>query len=586
MQHLCLYYPQEASTIIRLSLKKEAGSLPVKGVDIEWELRNPDTSVVVASNSAVTKKTNKNGDVLITVSIDGLDSTKLYPLHVTPTKMTGQKAHEFLCNNEKQVCGVDKPVAFLSHLEFNKIVNIADKTSVPFRGKIEIQKDGYLGKLIPSTGCDFPLYGATVCLERKINAEGSSVKDSKTQNCVETNLDGTYELPATLGTTVYPEVAYSDHEFHPTKSGMSNMYRNGILISEEKYLANEYEGHNFIDNTTETLIVEVAGGLCNIPLGRSTIHMSIVSNPNCKWEFSQKGYQQNYTVPAHMINVWVTDLKFGPANEEKQRQPHLDVLINQVGVQTLDLTDLKKIADGDAEENGGADATDALKTSSIEEDEAKTNSLVDKNSGVEKEKEAAAHTRTARFQYNGPPLIFPMIETGKDLLGLGCSQLGRKQILGIENSYNSTHVIASRSIFELTIVVRQEVLREEHVYCDNLGDESAVSLQNEVGLTNTGYDMEILSLLEKSGADVSNYKRCTGGCKLPIVPPIEKADNSNLTSAFGKSEATVVLQAGIPKISGDFMKPITIQFGGTGHTMWGKLLIETEIGHKLLITFI
>ena len=75
---------QEASAVIKVTLKKEAGSLPVANVDIPWELRIPGQNAITGSD-----KTRNDGKIVIKIKNVNLDAAAKYPLHITPTKTTG-----------------------------------------------------------------------------------------------------------------------------------------------------------------------------------------------------------------------------------------------------------------------------------------------------------------------------------------------------------------------------------------------------------------------------------------------------------------------------------------------------------------
>ena len=108
--------------------------------------------------------------------------------------------HEFLCDDGKRDCSDDDQVAYLTHLHFGQVVNIEDKTSVPFRGKIDIAPPEYdmIGDTCPSSHL-IPLRGATVCLVQK--SSDPTIGDILSSTCYVTGLDGMYEFPVTLGTT-------------------------------------------------------------------------------------------------------------------------------------------------------------------------------------------------------------------------------------------------------------------------------------------------------------------------------------------------------------------------------------------------
>lgn len=103
--------------------------------------------------------------------------------------------HKFLCNDEEQDCSTDDPVAYLSHLDFEQTIIIADKTSVPFKGVVMIQAPK--GGNFNCEDDQLLLEGAEVCLVQRFRRTNTDAA----KNCVLTNSNGVYELPATFGTT-------------------------------------------------------------------------------------------------------------------------------------------------------------------------------------------------------------------------------------------------------------------------------------------------------------------------------------------------------------------------------------------------
>lgn len=84
--HTVLIMLQEASAIIKVTLRKEAGSLPVENVSILWELRMPGQASIVRNGSGTT---TNDGEIFIRINSTVLDSSIKYPLHITPAKTTG-----------------------------------------------------------------------------------------------------------------------------------------------------------------------------------------------------------------------------------------------------------------------------------------------------------------------------------------------------------------------------------------------------------------------------------------------------------------------------------------------------------------
>ena len=71
-------------------------------------------------------------------------------------------------------------------------------------------------------------------------------------------------------------------------------------------------------------------------------------------------------------------------------------------------------------------------------------------------------------------------------------------------------------------------------------------------------DAAVLQTLKNNGVDVSNYVRCTDGCRENLVQP---------TDPLEKSSVEVVLQAGLPMIEDPHEETIVIKVKGTTHTM-------------------
>ena len=92
-------------------------------------------------------------------------------------------------------------------------------------------------------------------------------------------------------------MSYENHDFYYERNSEQPSVPidvTGFLITEDGYTSQEYEGHDFVDTSKDELIVEVAGGLCNIPLGQSRIRITFQSHPDCYWLVSQSGYKRSY----------------------------------------------------------------------------------------------------------------------------------------------------------------------------------------------------------------------------------------------------------------------------------------------------
>ena len=299
--------------------------------------------------------------------------------------------------------------------------------------------------------------------------------------------------------TVFPEVTYHGHNFRYERNGTvpSTPNTEGFYITEGGFQGGEYRGHNFVDTTTEELIVEVAGGLCNINLGKATVVIQFESDPNAKWRVQQEGYQMNYTVPAHSYFLDVEGL------DGDKMGHHLKFLRETVGQQYVDLKDYSPPPPAPAQprtpEAPTPDgATESPTASPIKNSAARippaiakaqndTESQAAGSASLEEGNAAENSRKTARFQYEGKPLIFPSFN-GDKLQGscLEHNLTKRQQVPFEDDSYKSTHVIPAGDIMELVVVVREEIIaRDENpinsVYCDILDDGDFVEIINNVG---------------------------------------------------------------------------------------------------------
>ena len=103
--------------------------------------------------------------------------------------------------------------------------------------------------------------------------------------------NGDYTLYPLVGTTVYPDVSMEGHDFQPWSIGAGRevaKYFRGLKISQKGAGSGSFRNHNFVDTTLADLIVEIAGGACNIDLGESEVEVSV---NGC----SQDTYAQQFT---------------------------------------------------------------------------------------------------------------------------------------------------------------------------------------------------------------------------------------------------------------------------------------------------
>jgi len=533
----------EASTKVKVTLRKDAGELPVEGVTVAYELldfNNFDTVLI-----SDTTTTLQNGEVIIEfmeLEINGhrFDGSKQYPLKLHLSKTTGSVDHEFLCDNEAVVCTNDGVITYLSHLQFSdtSTVHIVDSTSVPVEGTVSI---GWPNA--EYSGC--PLRKAEVCLFRKQAGviEGADTEDV----CVETDAEGRYSLPATIGTRVYPKVQFADHEFvHLTEREVDynrtrEIERNGIYVTES---GSGLRNLDFLDANTTDLIVEVAGGPCDFVLGNSVVEVKLCSAENGKKTFpAQSSVKHVYRVPSQEVEVRIESIE-GRGDFITEQNTANGFFGKYVA---LDLTEVDMVQEADATTGG-----ELVDSESPEGNNTSNNTTQEKDEQellAEADAEAEENNlRTARFQYDGSLVID--VEMSPD-------RIGRCGSTSSDENFASNHVLKYKDIFDLTIFLRYEVLKAGDGYdakfCDIVSDER-VTVLNEVGLVESidsdAAEIEVLAQREDESV-VNLYTACTKvECILPVEPPIEGEE--------GRSKAVIRLGAGLPAVE----KRITVQVSG------------------------
>ena len=212
-----------------------------------------------------------------------LDSTSDLNTSPTPTKdllwllcSSSSIRHKFLCDGGTMDCSVAPTQVFIRHLDFDVPFVAIDDTTVPFTGKVVVGNTGGDATEGVGVGDGCPIKGVNVCLKDKHQTLGDTPGI-----CVETDSLGVYELPAVIGTRVTVELVYKEHTFVPLDPSNRQKYKDGILIKAD----GDYGNNNFQDTTRTTLRVQVAGGLCDLPLGVSTVEIGIIG---CDWEMDRE----------------------------------------------------------------------------------------------------------------------------------------------------------------------------------------------------------------------------------------------------------------------------------------------------------
>lgn len=186
----------EAQLTIKVTLKKEAGSLPVKNTAISYQLVHidpDDASEHVLQSFSSTKTTPANGEVHLSFVVDPddeylptgtvLDGEDQLHLKIVPSQQSEEIHHEYMCDDEMTQCGAEFPHSTpLSHLSSSQIIQISDITSVPMTGVVSIGRRGTHS--IVQTNCK--LRDAEVCLKR-VNGRTSSAETDTILQCTTTS---------------------------------------------------------------------------------------------------------------------------------------------------------------------------------------------------------------------------------------------------------------------------------------------------------------------------------------------------------------------------------------------------------------
>jgi hypothetical protein len=289
------YIHWEASIHGKVTTLLNTGGLPIEDTIIRWELLDKDnhSRVLVCDNCSGLAISDDGGLFRIHIKAleSSLDNISGIPVRLFfEKKSPGDIEHVFLCDDGEILCPESGYIIYLNHLTFEAPLHVFDDTSIPFSGKVTIAD---------TNGC--PLSDVTVCA--MYNDPLSGIAEEI--NCVETDVDGIYKIPIVLGSRVdYLNFAYYEHVFEQVSADKN--FTGGILITTEDA---PYVDYDFQDVTKGKLRVEVAGGKCNVQLGKSSVSISVAG---CDWEpepFTQSGWTKDYwDLPAQILHVEVVDI--------------------------------------------------------------------------------------------------------------------------------------------------------------------------------------------------------------------------------------------------------------------------------------
>lgn len=149
----------EASISGVVTTEPDAGSLPIENVTVGYQLLSTTFEDLSCNGCSGSIATSSGGGFDIEFNVlhpylKGLTHLNEIPVRLFFTKTTSGKetiSHRFLCNFGEKDCTDSGLIVYLKHLEFKKMVEVYDATSVMFAGKVFIQN---------TDGC--PVNGALV----------------------------------------------------------------------------------------------------------------------------------------------------------------------------------------------------------------------------------------------------------------------------------------------------------------------------------------------------------------------------------------------------------------------------------------
>lgn len=505
----------QASMSGRITTDPLAGGLPIEDVAVSWELLNLEKTLVIASGSAVTKRPGTYSIVFDELH-KALDRDSEFPVRIKFAKTTvvgdDRINHQFLCNEGTTDCTDDGTIVYLKHLTFEEPIRTYDNSSVPVRGRVSIWEPD---------GC--PLIGAEVCLKIK------HTKTADTEGaCVQTDHNGDYVVPAAIGSTVGVEVTYHNHTIQKAP-GNSLDYNKGIFINVNK----RYERNDFVDVAQATLVVEVAGGLCNKTLGASAIELTIngCQADHWKMDLSQQFFRGEHWVPAHVVQLKVRDMTDEDGNDFSKIMEYL-----YEEARVIDLIDAGEI-----------------------EEETETVESEDSEEGKDEMMAAEQQVDKVRFQYDGD-LQLDFVFMGVDMAG-DCT-LGavtpQGTITSDQQTTSSFHVTPTGGAFRPHVFLKYELLPE--MTCDIVSSDHSVRVINKVGIDND-FDAYAFNLKDKPDL-LERLQLCSddGGCNFKIEHDILNGEQANANMLPKTDDGTILsFVAGRPNIYGDYRKDFTVE---------------------------
>ena len=136
----------------------------------------------------------------------------------------------------------------MKHLHFKTPLHVYDDTSVPFSGRI----------IVYNTGC--PIRKANVCIQHL-----NTLHILEDLICRESDVNGYYEAPVIIGSTVHNIIIHSyNHKFDRTSENKID-YSQGLQISAGGfYTQNDFMDMDKTKLSVEGMSLDQSNSVCNV----------------------------------------------------------------------------------------------------------------------------------------------------------------------------------------------------------------------------------------------------------------------------------------------------------------------------------
>ena len=242
----------------------------VYGVNLDWEILGGN------ANGTVPAATRSDGSYALEIQVPDLNVTQA-TVRLTPSKMTGNTSHSFEYENLPATY-VDVDIGHLDTVS----VSLIDTSGFAAEGRILM--DDVLG-LGLSCGSE----GVEVCAI-------PTTPGAEPPECDTTDADGNFEVPIVIGASFQIVPTLGNHTFESAQD--STGVHTIINVQADELLV------DFTDTSTSEATVVVAGGLCNLDIGRASIEFRSQSGclVHTVW---QDDWRHTYTMPSMDMTIAV-----------------------------------------------------------------------------------------------------------------------------------------------------------------------------------------------------------------------------------------------------------------------------------------